>query len=438
MRVTADKSVFISVHLRPGFLCVFRPWRDRLSAMPARPKISKIHILVALVFASLLVSTAPPVAAQDDEERRRAFQLYKEAKFTEALPLFEKLAAAHPDDRDVAEHFAILVTTQAIYLKDPEARKQARMRGRELLVKAQKLGANSPLVQSLLEDITPEGDIGFSAKKDVDEAMREGEAAFAKADFPRAIEMYQRALLLDPKLYAAALFIGDVYFKTADQAKAGEWFARAIEIDPDRETAYRYWGDSLMKQGRVSEASEKFVEAYIAEPYSRLARAGFIQYAERVNVSLAHPRVDLPANVSKKGENQTTITLDPNMFKKDDKSGSSGAWMMYGLIRASWASKEFQKAYPDEKTYRHSLKEEAAAMRAALKVLGEQKGAKPEQIDPSLEVIRKLDKEGLLEAYILLAMPDEGIAQDFASYRKSNVENLRRYVKQYVLTGGGK
>ena len=286
------------------------------------------HLKPVIVAVLLLVTfgSIPAVYAQNDEERRRAFQLYKEAKFTEALPLFEKLAAANPEDRDVAEHFAILTTTQAIYLKDPEARKQARLRGRELLLKAQKLGANTPLIQSLLNDITPEGDIGFSAKKDVDEAMREGEAAFAKADFPRAIEMYQRALLLDPKLYAAALFIGDVYFKTADQSKAGEWFARAIDIDPDRETAYRYWGDSLMKQGRVSEASEKFVEAYIAEPYSRLARAGFIQYAERVNISLAHPRVDLPANVSKKGENQTTLTLDPKHVQKGRQE-----WFVRGM-----------------------------------------------------------------------------------------------------------
>src|SRR5687768_7938607 len=159
---------------------------------------------------------------------------------------------------------------------------------------------------------------GVSAKKDVDEAMREGEAAFAKGEFPKALEHYQRALLLDPKLYEAALMIGDIYFKSAEQVKAGEWFARAIEINPDREVAYRYWGDSLMKQGRVTEAGDKFVESYIAEPYSREARAGFIQYAERVKVSLAHPPVELPTSV-----------------------GSSAAWVTYGLVRANWASTEF-------------------------------------------------------------------------------------------------
>jgi len=333
----------------------------------------------------------------------------------------------------VAELHAILVSTQAVYLKDPEARKQARLRGRELLLHAQKLGANSPLLHSLLESMTREGDIGFSAKKEIDEAMREGEAAFASGNFPKAIEMYQRALALDPNLYEAALFIGDVYFKNADQPKAGEWFARAIQINPDRETAYRYWGDSLMKQGKVTEAGDKFVEAFIAEPYNRLARAGFVQWGERVNIQLAHPRVEFPASVAQKGDSGTTITLDPKMFEKE-KDPSSAAWMVYSFTRATWPAGEFAKQYPSEKAYRHSLKEEAAAIRAALKSLDEKKAA---NADKSLQILNKLEKDGVLEAFILLAMPDQGIAADFESYRKGNVDNLRRYVKQYVLTGGG-
>ena len=147
-------------------------------------------------------------------------------------------------------------------------RERARKRGRELLLKAQKLGASTALLNSMIESIPEDGgdDEKFSSKKEVDDAMREGEAAFTKNDMPKALEMYQRALMLDPKMYEAALYTGDVYFKTADQKKAGEWFARAVAINPDRETAYRYWGDSLMKQGRVTEAGDKFVEAYIAEP----------------------------------------------------------------------------------------------------------------------------------------------------------------------------
>ena len=388
------------------------------------------------VFCTLILAVSVAVAAQDDE-RSRAFQLYKDGKYLEAMPLFEKLATATPNDRDVIEALGLMIATQTAYLKDPEARKKARVRGRELLLRAQSLGSNNHLIQWMLEAVVPENGADtstFSAKKEVDDAMREGEAAFVKADFPKAIEMYQRALLLDPKLYEAPLFIGDVYFKTGEHAKAGEWYGRAIASDPDRETAYRYWGDSLMKQGRFTEAGEKFIEAYIAEPYSRLSRAGFLNWGEKAHLQLAHPPVEIPTNVTQKDKN-TTITLDPNTMK-DDKSGAGAAWMMYGIVRASWQT-EFTKQYPNEKTYRHSLKEEAAALRGALEAVKNQK-LDPKNVDPSLQILQKLESEGLLEAFVLLALPDAGIAQDFHDYRKGNVEKLRRYVKDYVLTGGGK
>jgi len=82
------------------------------------------------------------------------------------------------------------------------------------------------------------------------------------------------------------------------------------------------------------------------------------------------------------------------------------------------------------------LKEEAAAFRGALEAVQNQK-IDPKNEDPSLSVLRKLNKDGLLEAFILLALPDQGIANDFPAYRKTNLEDLRRYVKLYVMTGGG-
>ena len=389
-----------------------------------------LKILVILLFSLTVVAQV--------DERTSAFQLYKDGKYTEALPLFEKLAAASPNDRDVIEAFAIMTAAQTVYLKDPDTRKQARIRGRELLLRAQKLGANNPLIPWMLEAVVPENGADnstFSTKKEVDDAMREGEEAFASGNLPKALEMYKRALVLEPKLYEAALFIGDVYFKSADHANAAEWYGRAIAMEPDRETAYRYWGDSLMKQGRLTEAGDKFVEAYLAEPYSRLTRAGFLNWGEKAHIELAHPRVDVPTNVTSK-DKDTTITLDPNVLAKNDKTGAPAAWMAYGIIRASWQT-EFAKQYPNEKTYRHSLKEEAAALRGALEALKNQK-LDPKNVDASLQTLQKLDKEGLLECFVLLALPDAGIAQDFADYRKANLEKLRRYVKDYVLTGGGK
>lgn len=388
------------------------------------------------ILCTLLLALSA-VAAQVDAERQRAFALYKEGKYVEALPLFQQLALKFPEDPAVIEKLGMLVFTQSAYLKTPEERKTARKNGRALLVQAQKLGANDTMMNALIAGIPTDGgeDGSFSAKKEVDQAMHEGEAAFASGDLPKALESYQRALLLDPTLYEAALYIGDVYFNSADQVNASEWFARAVKINPDRETAYRYWGDSLVKQGHLTEAGDKFVESYLAAPYSRLARAGFLNWGEKAHIELAHPQVDVPTDVTSKDKN-TTITLDANVLSKNDKTGAPAAWMAYGIIRASWQT-EFAKQYPNEKTYRHSLKEEAAALRGALEAVKNQK-LDPKNVDPSLQILQKLDKEGLLESFVLLALPDAGIAQDFPDYRKANLEKLRRYVKDYVLTGGGK
>jgi hypothetical protein len=63
---------------------------------------------------------------------------------------------------------------------------------------------------------------------------------------------------------------------------------------------------------------------------------------------------------------------------------------------------------------------------------------KVKSLSPSLAKLKKLNDEGLLEAYILLARPDQGIAQDYPAYLRQGRDKLRRYVVEYILTGGGK
>ncbi len=63
----------------------------------------------------------------------------------------------------------------------------------------------------------------------------------------------------------------------------------------------------------------------------------------------------------------------------------------------------------------------------------ELKSGKVKVLDASLANLVKLNDAGLLEAYILLARPDDGIAHDYAAYRKTNRDKLRRYVVEYVI-----
>src|SRR5689334_7420362 len=90
----------------------------------------------------LLIASSIAVSAQTDAERTRAFQLFEDANYTEALPVFEKLAAKYPNDGEVLKRYGFLVMAQTAYVKDAAARKEARRKGRELLLQAQKLGAD--------------------------------------------------------------------------------------------------------------------------------------------------------------------------------------------------------------------------------------------------------------------------------------------------------
>lgn len=261
--------------------------------------------------------------------------------------------------------------------------------------------------------------------------MREGEQLFAAGQLDKAIAAYQRALQLDPHLYYAALFIGDSYFKQGQYDKAGEWFARAISIDPNRETAHRYWGDALVAQDKRDAARDHFVDAIVAEPYSQSPRMGLAQWGQRYGRNLQHPRLDIPANVQTGPDGRVTINLSPQALS--DAADGSSAWLAYGTTRALWSKEKFAQAYPNERAYRHSLAEEAEALKAVADLVRAQvQEKKIKQLNPSLANLLKLSDAGLLEAYILFARADRGIAQDYVAYRNANRDKLRRYWVEFV------
>lgn len=404
-----------------------------------RAKSFRVWSVAVVIYAVLLAAPSGLLRAQATQdgaaERQRAIQLLQSGKPTEALPLLEKLAAARPDDGEVMFYLGFALFSKVKTLKEADARKQMRFRARAVMLRAKELGVNTPLLNSILESLPADGggDEVYSANKEADGAMRDGEAAFVQGQLDEAVAHYQRALELAPKLYSAALYAGDMYFKKGEFDKAAEWFARAIEIDPDRETAYRYSASPLMQQGRYTQAKAKYIEAVIAEPYNRLAWAGLSRWAQATDTQLTHPRIDIPTSVTPLKGNKMTININPAALGKDD---GAAAWMMYGLHRSAWAMKKFAETFPNEKTYRHTLREEVEALRGVVESVKTQtKEGKIKSLDPTLARLVKLHNEGLLEAYILFVRPDDGIAQDYAEYRKANRDKLRRYLIEYVTSG---
>lgn len=396
------------------------------------PKQSaRISILFLWFFAACSMPAYAQTGESHEQLKQRAIDLIEQVKYTEALPLLEKIVAAEPNNARMQFYLGFALQGQAYQIKDDAPRRALRVRARQAFVRAKELGIDEPIVDGLIEGIPVDGldSRVFSPHVEANALMLLAESKFAQGKLDEALKDYQQALSLDPGLYFAALFSGDVFTHRGDYAQAEVWYQKAISINPMIETAYRYSATPLMKQGKTNEARDRYIEAFITEPYSRFAVGGLTQWADITKTALAHPEINIPTSVSFDDKGNAKISLEPSALSgKDD---GSFAWLSYGATRSSWRKERFAKAFPNEPAYRHSLPEEADALRSVLAMAATDKKVKV--LTPSLSKLKKLNDEGLLEAYILLTRPDEGIAKDYFEYLKVNRAKLIRYVKEYIV-----
>ena len=389
---------------------------------------------VCLLICQLTIAVSSQTGPELSALKQKASDLISQAKYTEALPLLEKIVIAQPDDAQTHFYLGFALIAKAHVTENESEKRKLRIRARTAFVKAKQLGIDEPKIDALIEGIPTDGSSGsFSAASEADRLMKEAEASFSQGNLDDALQKYQKALGLDPNLYHAALFSGDVFVHKGDFVQAEIWYQRAIKINPNRETAYRYSATPFMKQGKYDQARDRYIEAYISEPYNRFAVGGMSQWAQATGTSLGHPNIPLPSEIKFDEKGNAQVELDASVLAgKDD---GSQAWISYGLTRSLWYKEKFARTFPNDTTYRHSLAEETEALQSVIAAALADKNVK--QLNPSLAKLKKLNDEGLLEAFILLARADGGLAHDHPAYLKANRAKLRRYVIEYVVTGGG-
>src|SRR5262249_16800571 len=86
----------------------------------------------------------------------KAPDLYNHGNFVEALPLFEQLNNFRPNDPKILELYAFCTLTNARTISDPEARKAARIKARQLGLQAKAAGDTSELGK-IFTDIPEDG-----------------------------------------------------------------------------------------------------------------------------------------------------------------------------------------------------------------------------------------------------------------------------------------
>ena len=388
-------------------------------------------LLLGLCAASGVDAQAAPDAAYQ-AKRQQAVDLINHGKRLEALPLLETLARTDPRDDEVLVALAASLVEHAATLPDETAAGKDRLRAREILDRAWELGNTSPLAMNLLQllrQLPASGAIKFSDDPQVDQAMRVGEAAFSRRDFAAALKSYAIAFELEPTNYSAALFTANAYDRLDEFTPAADWYQRAIRIDPNVETAYRYYADMLAREGAMGKARSMLILAAVAEPYNRIVWRELRAWATINHTRLNEVYVGVPA-----GQN------DEQQTRGADQPGpaASAAWQAYRRERASWQKgDEFQKRFPEEKQYRHSLPEESAALTAAAQVLesakGDQRAAGSWAGTQALDLLLELHQADLIEPYVLFSLGDAGIARDYAAYRARSRDRLEEYLDRFVV-----
>jgi tetratricopeptide (TPR) repeat protein len=397
---------------------------------PHKREILFLILLLNLVVSLPLARAQASADAADQAERQKAAALFEQGKRLEALPLLEELVRKNPQDAELLVDLAASLIDHAATLTDQRAAAKERFRAKDLVQRAWELGNTSPLVENLrqlLGELPTNGAIKFSDNPAVEKIMLAGEAAFSRRDFDEALKAYAKALELEPVNYPATLFTANTYDRKNDVAKAGEWYEKAIQLDPNVETAYRYYADMLAKEGDMSKARAMLIRAAVAEPYNKIVWREIRAWALINQTAFNIVYVGIP--VPPKNDLAASASPSPSV---------SSAWRAYYSVTADWQKGgRFQRQFPQEAEYRHSLPEESEALTAAAKVLEKLKEDKQtgELVtrDPVAGLLLKLYEAGLIDPYVLFSLGDDGIAKEYIAYRAKNRAKLEEYMDKFVV-----
>lgn len=380
---------------------------------------------IALTLISLfLVNFVHTQALQTDKELEQALAFVEQNRLVDALPLLDKVGPRYLNDAKIQAHWGVAILANSVVYKDEVIRKKEVARGAEVLKRAKKLGTENVLALHYLDLVEQGGDIdsvSASSSKEVEDAIREGEAFFGRGQYDKALLSYERAYKLDPKSYNAAVFAGDCYYAQNKYKESESWFAKAVAIDPNREQAYRFWGDALANQGKGREALEKFANALIAEPNSRLVFNGFIEAVRRFGLRRSSPFVLIPSK-----QNEDEIVIDPLILRQDD---GTQAWNRFTDIRNAQI-KKFNAAAAGRE-FNSTVSEDVECLRGVVAAVKElQQRNKSIQLNKSLDNLVKLDALGMLDIYTVIFLHGENTSE-FESFREKNRNRMVRFLLDY-------
>ena len=146
---------------------------------------------------------------------------------------------------------------------------------------------------------------------------RKGSSAYAKKDWPGAIEYYSSAVQKAPTDKRLNFNIGDAYYRAEDYAKAGEFFDQAAASPKVAAKAHYNRGNALFKSGDLAGAIAGYRKALSLDPRDENAKFNLQKALEQKQKnSCSNPNEK--KNEDKKEQDKKK---QGGQDKKEDKSG---------------------------------------------------------------------------------------------------------------------
>ncbi len=259
-----------------------------------------------------------------------------------------------------------------------------------------------------------------------------GYTYWALKEYEPAIRTLQRALELKPDYWLTHVTLGSVLDDVGRREEALPHLERAIELAPDKGKPLYNYAVTLTRLNRLDEAISALqkaeqVEPEYASPYYLLGRIlasqdklypAEEQFEKFLEVETESPRHDRA---------KKWISIEVTVDSELDKEGPDiGPYVMYGLRRTTWITKQHRQQNPDAVTYEHTLEEELDVLEGQAKVMLELQEASPRKYDENLSRLLRIYEAGYLPSFVFSYAADD-FPEEFREWQEKNPGRLEEF-----------
>lgn len=248
------------------------------------------------------------------------------------------------------------------------------------------------------------------------------EAEFNAQNFEKAVALYLQSYEEDTTNYKALLYLGDTYFAMDYFGKSAEYFRQAMKKQPMLTEPIKFLADALAKKGDNKAALE-------------LVKKSLLVYPEEAMYILLH---NLTSEMGLKMDRNWVLRLAPtanvmdyyhrNQFYTEDLHFShyrkalaevKDLYDVNGLLREDKLLDAAERQVTDKYLEVHCWRKMLEATMY-------------EDI-PALDYARKMEREGMLEPYLLVGLFNVDLYAQFRDLVKENEAIIERYINDYLI-----